>query len=91
MVGKGVTIGANSTIVCGIKIEEYAFIAAGAVVTSKVNKFELVAGVPAVRIGWMSKYGNRMNFKNKNKTYKCKHTNTTYKLKNGKVSIEKKT
>jgi len=88
-IGRGVTIGANSTIVCGIKIDEYAFIAAGAVVTNKVNKFELVAGVPAVRIGWMSKYGIRMNFINK--IYKCKHTNTTYKLKNNKVSIEKKT
>lgn len=89
-VGRGVTIGANSTIICGIKIEEYAFIAAGAVVTKKVNKFELVAGVPAVKIGWMSKHGMRMEFKNKDKVYKCKYSNTIYKLNNGKVSIEKK-
>ena len=88
LIGRGVTIGANSTIVCGVEIDEYAFIAAGAVVTSKVNKYELMAGVPAKKIGWMSKYGTKMQFNNKNKLFECKYTGTIYKLKSGRVHIE---
>ncbi|MEP6356995.1 MAG: acyltransferase [Hyphomicrobiales bacterium] len=60
-VGDGVTIGANSTIVCGNKLGEYCMVAAGAVVTKDVPAHALVAGVPAVRIGWVSKNGDRMN------------------------------
>lgn len=59
-VGRGATIGANATIVCGHAIGEYAFVAAGAVVTSDVPPFALVAGVPARRIGWMSHAGERL-------------------------------
>jgi UDP-2-acetamido-3-amino-2,3-dideoxy-glucuronate N-acetyltransferase len=57
---KGATIGANATIVCGHTIGAYAFIAAGAVVTKDVPDYALVAGVPARRIGWMSKAGERL-------------------------------
>lgn len=56
----GATIGANATIVCGHTIGRYAFIAAGAVVTKDVPDFALVAGLPARRIGWMSRAGERI-------------------------------
>jgi UDP-2-acetamido-3-amino-2,3-dideoxy-glucuronate N-acetyltransferase len=59
-VGKGVTIGANATIVCGHKLGEYSFIAAGAVVTSDVKPHALMAGVPARQIGWMSHAGEKL-------------------------------
>jgi UDP-2-acetamido-3-amino-2,3-dideoxy-glucuronate N-acetyltransferase len=59
-VGRGATIGANATIVCGHDLGPYCFIAAGAVVTSEVPAFALMAGVPARRIGWMSRAGLRL-------------------------------
>ncbi|MEL7543793.1 MAG: DapH/DapD/GlmU-related protein, partial [Pseudomonadota bacterium] len=60
LVKRGATIGANATIVCGHTLGEYAFIAAGAVVASDVPDYALMAGVPARRIGWMSKAGARL-------------------------------
>jgi UDP-2-acetamido-3-amino-2,3-dideoxy-glucuronate N-acetyltransferase len=60
LVKRGATIGANATIVCGHVLGEYCFIAAGAVVTSDVPPFALMAGVPARRIGWMSHHGERL-------------------------------
>ncbi len=54
------TLGANCTIVCGVTINEYAFIAAGAVITRDVPAFALMAGVAAKQIGWMSRYGERL-------------------------------
>lgn len=59
LVKKGATIGANATIVCGVTIGKYAFIGAGAVVTSNVPDFALMVGVPARQIGWMSEEGER--------------------------------
>jgi UDP-2-acetamido-3-amino-2,3-dideoxy-glucuronate N-acetyltransferase len=59
-VGKGASIGANATIVCGNDIGEYAFIAAGAVVTSQVPAYALMVGVPARRAGWMSRSGEKL-------------------------------
>ena len=59
-VGKGATIGANATIVCGITIGRYAFIAAGAVVTRDVPDYALMMGVPARQAGWMSRHGYRL-------------------------------
>jgi UDP-2-acetamido-3-amino-2,3-dideoxy-glucuronate N-acetyltransferase len=59
-VRRGATIGANATILCGHDLGEYCFIAAGAVVTMDVPPFALVAGVPARRIGWMSRHGLRL-------------------------------
>jgi len=61
LVKKGSTIGANATILCGITLGEYSFIAAGAVVTMDVEPFALMAGVPAKRIGWMDKKGERVD------------------------------
>ena len=59
---RGVSIGANATIVCGHVIGEYAMIGAGAVVTKDVPAYALVVGNPARRIGWMSAYGHRLHF-----------------------------
>lgn len=61
-VGKGASIGANATIVCGHDIGKYAFIGAGAVVTKNVPDYALVVGNPARQMGWMSEYGHRLNF-----------------------------
>jgi len=60
-VKKGATIGANATIVCGVTLGEYCFIAAGAVVTKDVSPYALMAGVPARHIGWMNEYGERVD------------------------------
>ena len=62
LVGKGATIGANATIVCGHNIGKYAFIGAGAVITKNVKDYELWVGNPAKRIGWMSEFGHRLKF-----------------------------
>ena len=60
LVKQGATLGANCTIVCGITIGEYAFVGAGAVVSRDVPAFALMVGVPARRIGWMSRHGERL-------------------------------
>lgn len=84
-VGKGATIGANATIVCGHDIGEFAFIGAGAVITKNVNPYELFVGNPAKRIGWMSEFGNKLEFDNKGIAI-CKESNVEYLLKNDKVT-----
>lgn len=61
-VGRGVTIGANATVVCGTRLGAYAFVGAGAVVAGDVPAYALVVGVPAKRIGWMSQSGHRLQF-----------------------------
>jgi UDP-2-acetamido-3-amino-2,3-dideoxy-glucuronate N-acetyltransferase len=60
LVRTGASIGANATIVCGHTLGRYCFIAAGAVITKDVDDFALMAGVPAKRIGWMSRHGERL-------------------------------
>jgi len=60
LVRRGATIGANATVICGHTLGKYSFIAAGAVVTGDVFAFALMAGVPARRVGWMSKAGARL-------------------------------
>jgi len=60
LVKRGSSIGANATIICGVTLGEYAFIGAGAVVTADVPPYGLMVGVPARRIGWMSRYGERL-------------------------------
>ena len=62
LVKKGVSIGANATIVCGHDIGEFAFIGAGAVVVKTVKSYALVVGNPSKQIGWMSEYGHRLEF-----------------------------
>ncbi len=81
---KGVTIGANATIICGITIDEFAFIGAGAVVTKNVAAYAMVAGNPAKQIGWMSEHGNKLEFNNEGIAV-CESTGKKYLLKNNVV------
>jgi UDP-2-acetamido-3-amino-2,3-dideoxy-glucuronate N-acetyltransferase len=83
-VGKGVSIGANATIVCGHDIGKFAFIGAGAVVTKNVPDYALLVGNPARQIGWMSEYGHRLEF-DKNGIAICPESKQEYKLENGLV------
>lgn len=83
-VGKGVSIGANATIVCGHDIGKFAFIGAGAVVTKNVPDYALLVGNPARQLGWMSEYGHRLEFE-KNGIAICPESNQEYKLENGLV------
>lgn len=83
-VGKGATIGANATIVCGHDIGEYAFIGAGAVVTKTVPAYALVVGNPARQIGWMSEYGHRLAFDTEGVAV-CPESKQRYRLEDGMV------
>ena len=60
IVEEGVTLGANTTIICGINISTFAFIGAGSLVTKNVKSFSLMIGLPAKQIGWMSRYGKKL-------------------------------
>ncbi|MBL7932108.1 MAG: N-acetyltransferase [Bacteroidia bacterium] len=84
-VGKGASIGANATIVCGHDIGKYAFIGAGAVVTKTVPDYALVVGNPSRQVGWMSEYGHKLVF-DKNGLATCTESGEKYKLENNKVS-----
>lgn len=84
VVKKGVSIGANATIVCGHDIGEYAFIGAGAVVTKTVAPYALMVGNPARQLGWMSEFGHRLTFDN-NGIAICPESNEKYELKNNQV------
>ncbi len=83
-VGKGATIGANATIVCGHDIGAYAFIGAGAVVTKDIPSYALYVGNPAKQIGWVSEYGHRLEFNEKGKAI-CLESKESYTLLEGKV------
>lgn len=84
-VGKGASIGANATIVCGHDIGSFAFIGAGAVVTKTIPAYALVVGNPAKQIGWMSEYGHRLEFDKENIAI-CPESGEKYELKNQLVS-----
>jgi len=79
-VGQGASIGANATIVCGNDIGRFAFIAAGAVVAKDVPDYALMAGVPAKRIGWMSRHGARLPKPDTDGIMTCPKSNWRYKL-----------
>jgi len=83
-VGKGASIGANATIVCGHDIGKFAFIGAGAVVTKTVPDYALVVGNPSRQIGWMSEYGHRLEF-DKDGNASCMESGQVYKLENNVV------
>lgn len=83
-VGKGATIGANATIVCGHDIGEFAFIGAGAVVTKTIPPYALVVGNPSKQIGWMSEYGMKLQFDQEGIAF-CSESNEKYVLENNKV------
>ena len=89
VVKKGVTIGANATIVCGVTLGEYSFVAAGAVINKDIKPFSLMAGVPAKQIGWMSRFGEQVNLPLEgNGEWICPNTNESYLLENGQLSIK---
>jgi UDP-2-acetamido-3-amino-2,3-dideoxy-glucuronate N-acetyltransferase len=83
-VGKGATIGANSTIVCGHDIGEFAFIGAGAVITKNVKPYALMVGNPAKQLGWMSEFGHRLTFNIEN-IATCPETGDLYELKDNQI------
>ncbi|MFM2286123.1 MAG: hypothetical protein RLZZ543_1620 [Bacteroidota bacterium] len=84
-VGKGASIGANATIVCGHDIGDFAFIGAGAVVTKTVPAYALVIGNPARQTGWMSTFGHKLTF-NEQGLAVCPESGEQYQLKDGKVT-----
>ncbi len=84
LVKEGASLGANSTIVCGITIGKHAFVAAGAVVTKDVPDYALVTGVPAKVTGWYSETGERLKFDTKGEAY-CEKSKKKYKLDNDRV------
>lgn len=84
---QGATIGANATIVCGNRIGKYAMIGAGAVVTKNIAPYALVVGNPAQQIGWVSKFGHRLQFNNVNEAI-CKDSKEKYTLKEKILFVE---
>lgn len=84
VVKKGVSIGANATIVCGHTIGEFAFIGAGAVVTKDVAAYALIVGNPGKQKGWVSEYGLPLNFSSSNIAI-CRESGQQYLLENNAV------
>lgn len=81
LIRQGATLGANCTVVCGITIGRYAFVGAGAVVNRDVPDFALMVGVPARQIGWISRFGERLELPLTGTTeLRCWHTQDTYRL-----------
>jgi UDP-2-acetamido-3-amino-2,3-dideoxy-glucuronate N-acetyltransferase len=88
LIKRGATLGANSTIICGSTIGEYAFIGAGALVNKDVLDYALMVGVPAKHIGWMSRFGERLDLPLKgNGEAICPKTKEKYLLFDGKCTI----
>ena len=81
-VGKGASVGANATIVCGHDIGKFAFIGAGAVVTKNVPDFALLVGNPAKQMGWMSEFGHKLKFDENGKAT-CPESGQQYEQKDG--------
>jgi len=89
IVRRGATIGANATIVCGVTLGEYAFVAAGAVVNRDVASCALVAGVPARRMGWMSRFGDRLDLPVSGEGRAvCPSTGEVYVLAHDKLTVQ---
>lgn len=88
LVRRGATLGANSTIVCGVTLGEYAFVGAGAVINVDVPDYALMVGVPARQIGWMSQHGDRLNLPlSGDADARCEQTGKRYQLRDGKCSL----
>jgi len=82
VIGKGATIGANATIVCGHSIGKYALVGAGAVVTKDIPSYALFIGNPAHQDGWVSQYGHRLSFNEKGEAM-CPESGKAYRLMGG--------
>lgn len=81
LVRRGATLGANCTIVCGVTVGRYAFVGAGSVVNRDVADFALVVGVPARQIGWMSRFGERLDLPvSGHGEARCRNTRDRYRL-----------
>jgi UDP-2-acetamido-3-amino-2,3-dideoxy-glucuronate N-acetyltransferase len=88
-VKKGATLGANCTIICGVRIGSFAFVGAGSVVNKDVPSYALVVGVPSKHIGWMSKYGERLDLPLiGNALTVCKNTGEKYQLQGSHVAVQ---
>ena len=88
LVGRGATLGANCTIVCGVRIGAHAFVGAGAVVTRDVADFALMLGVPARQAGWMSRHGERLALPLRGQGEAlCPHTGDRYRLDGERVQL----
>lgn len=81
LVKKGASIGANATVICGNTLGAYCLIGAGAVVTKDIPDYALIVGNPGIQIGWVSAYGHRLNFDNKNSAT-CPESGEEYILEN---------
>jgi UDP-2-acetamido-3-amino-2,3-dideoxy-glucuronate N-acetyltransferase len=82
---RGCSVGANATIVCGVVVGRYSFVAAGAVVAKDVPEYALVAGVPARQIGWMSRHGHRLGSANAEGVMTCPESGYRYRSSDGRV------
>jgi len=80
IIRRGATVGANATVVCGVTIGRYAFIAAGAVVTKEVPDYALIVGVPGSQKGWISRHGHRLDSPDKNGFMVCPESGWRYKV-----------
>ena len=88
LIKRGATLGANSTIICGNIVGEYAFVGAGALINKDVPNFALMVGVPVKHIGWMSRFGERLDLPLKGDAEAlCPETKEKYILVNGECSI----
>ena len=88
LIRRGATLGANSTIVCGVTIGEYAFVGAGAVVNLDVPDYALMVGVPARQVGWMSRFGERLDLPLRgNGDVLCPTTGQRYVLTDGQCKL----
>lgn len=84
LIKRGATLGANSTIVCGVTVGEYAFVGAGAVINKDVMPYALMVGVPAKQIGWMSEFGEQLDLPlTGHGKSSCQHTGVVYELIDG--------
>jgi UDP-2-acetamido-3-amino-2,3-dideoxy-glucuronate N-acetyltransferase len=92
LVRRGATLGANSTIVCGVTVGRHAFVGAGAVVNRDVPDFALMVGVPARQVGWMSRFGERLALPLHGAGEAvCPHTGDRYRLHDGTLSLHEST
>ncbi|MBN2494935.1 MAG: N-acetyltransferase [Deltaproteobacteria bacterium] len=85
LIRRGATVGANATIVCGHTIGRYAFIAAGAVVTTDVPDYAFMLGVPARQDGWVSRHGHRLRGQDNEGCYVCPESGLRYAERDGKL------